>query len=204
MSNQRDDHDGPPLPDWMRKLSEKLTEPGYERWAGQVAATGGCSAPVHLVGESQLIDQTTGEVLHIYRTSDEPTGRLLVACGNRRASVCPACSQVYQRDVFQVVRSGLAGGKSIAERVTEHPRVFATLTAPSFGAIHTRRERAGHRLACRPRRDRGVCVHDRPEHCGQQHDPDDVLLGQPICPDCYDYIGAVLWQAHALDRKSVV
>jgi hypothetical protein len=29
------------------------------------------------------------------------------------------------------------------------------------------------------------------------HTTDDPALGQPLCPDCYDYTGAVLWQAHA-------
>ncbi|TMQ83433.1 replication initiation protein, partial [Actinomadura soli] len=152
---------------------------------------------MRLVGESQVIDAGTGEVLHVYRTQDEPTGHLLVACGNRRGSVCPACSRTYQRDVFQLIRSGLAGGKGVPEAVREHPRVFATLTAPSFGTVHTQRKRNGKPLVCRPRRDGGVCAHGRPERCGARHDTDDPRVGQPICPDCYDYVGAVLWQAHA-------
>ncbi|SEG92181.1 hypothetical protein SAMN04489712_13249 [Thermomonospora echinospora] len=185
------------LPPWARAVVEVASAPGFERWTRQVASTGGCSAPVHLVGESQIIDPATGEVLHVYRTADEPTGRLLVACGNRRASVCPACSEVYRRDVFQLIRAGLSGGKGIGEAVSEHPRVFATLTAPSFGPVHVRRERDGKTVACRPRRDRPVCVHGAAEHCGLRHEVGDVLAGQPICPDCYDYVGAVLWQAHA-------
>src|SRR4051794_14915772 len=116
----------------MRAVAEVASAPGFERWSAQVAGTGGCSAPVHVIGESQVIDQTTGEVLHVYRTGDEPTGRLLVACGNRRASVCPACSEIYRRDMFQVIRAGLSGGKGVADDVRSHPRVFATLTAPSF------------------------------------------------------------------------
>jgi hypothetical protein len=184
-------------PAWMRAVAEVISSPGYERWTHQVAATGGCAAPVHLVGESQVIDQSTGEVLHVYRSADEPTGRLLVACGNRRASVCAACSEIYRRDVFHLIRSGLAGGKGVAEQVREHPRVFATLTAPSFGAVHLRRERKATVVACRPRRDGGLCAHGTAQHCGTRHDDADVLIGQPICAGCYDYTGAVLWQAHA-------
>ncbi|TYB49996.1 replication initiation protein [Actinomadura chibensis] len=185
------------VPPWLRAVAEVASAPGYERWTHQVAATGGCSAPVRLVGESQVIDQSTGEVVHVYRTADEPTGHLLVACGNRRASVCPACSEVYRRDVFHVIRSGLSGGKGIGEHVSTRPRVFATLTAPSFGAVHARRERGGEPVACRPRRVKGRCVHGAAEHCGLRHDQDDILNGQPICAECYDYVGAVLWQAHA-------
>ncbi|GAB2867411.1 hypothetical protein GCM10027074_38680 [Streptomyces deserti] len=66
-----------------------------------------------------------------------------------------------------------------------------TLTAPSFGPVH----RAGE--LCRPRRDRGVCEHGRPLGCGIVHAPDDPSVGQPLCADCYDYTGHVLWHAHA-------
>ncbi|URN07689.1 hypothetical protein LUW74_32925 [Actinomadura madurae] len=33
--------------------------------------------------------------------------------------------------------------------------------------------------------------------CTVRHGADDSRLGQPICPDCFDYSGAVLWNAHA-------
>jgi replication initiator protein RepSA len=197
MTRETDSEDEHETPAWMRAVAEVVSAPGFARWTAQVASTGGCSAPVHLVGESQVIDQSTGEILHLYRTADEPTGRLLVACGNRRASVCGACSQLYRRDVYHVIRSGLSGGKGVNENVSGHPRVFATLTAPSFGAVHVRRERGGAVVACRPRRDRPVCAHRVPEHCGLRHEHGDELLGQPLCADCYDYVGAVLWQAHA-------
>jgi hypothetical protein len=29
--------------------------------------------------------------------------------------------------------------------------------------------------------------------CGQVHDDDESRLGEPICPDCFDYGGAVIW-----------
>jgi hypothetical protein len=85
----------------------------------------------------------------------------------------------------------------VPETVSAHPRVFLTLTAPSFGAVHARREKAGTVLACRPRKDRPLCPHGRPQGCGMRHDPDAQILGQPICGDCYDYPAAVLWNAHA-------
>lgn len=127
-----------------------------------------------------------------------PAGRLLVACGDRRVARCPACSAIYRRDTYQLVRAGLAGGKGVPDTVAGHPCLFLTLTPPSFGAVHTRRTGAGgNELRCRPRRDGGQCEHGRPAACGVVHAEDDPALGQPICPDCYDYPGAVLWQAHA-------
>ncbi|GGY02518.1 plasmid replication initiator protein [Streptomyces anandii JCM 4720] len=83
------------------------------------------------------------------------------------------------------------GGKNVPTAVRNRPRLFVTLTAPSFGPVH----RAGER--CRPRRDGGACEHGRPLGCGTEHAATDPLIGQPLCPDCYDYNGHVLWHAHA-------
>ena len=34
----------------------------------------------------------------------------------------------------------------------------------------------------------------------------EVRLGEPLCPDCYDYDGAVVWNAHASElwRRTVI
>jgi hypothetical protein len=88
-----------------------------------------------LHGERMTVDAGSGEILDVYRTADKPTGFLLTACGNRRASVCPACSETYRDDTFHLILSGLRGGKGVPEEVSAHPRVFATFTAPSFGAV---------------------------------------------------------------------
>ncbi|GAA2867493.1 hypothetical protein GCM10010517_27090 [Streptosporangium fragile] len=76
--------------------------------------------------------------------------------------------------------------------------MFATFTAPSFGAVHAHRTgKNGAILPCRPRRDHPICEHGRPEGCGARHDRDDPQVGQPLCASCYDYRGAVLRNAHA-------
>ncbi|WP_084965939.1 replication initiator [Thermoactinospora rubra] len=171
--------------------------PDFSRWQEMVRATGGCAHPIRLQGERVTLDAATGEVLEVYRTADEPTGYLLTACGNRRAARCPACSEVYRDDTYHLILSGLRGGKGVPEDVSTHPRVFATFTAPSFGAVHTRREKGGKTLPCRPRRDNPVCEHGRLQECRVRHAENDPQIGQPICVDCYDYVGAVLWNAHA-------
>ena len=74
-----------------------------------------------------------------------------VRCGNRRASVCPSCSHEYKGDVWHVLMAGAAGGiKNVPATVAAHPLVFATLTAPSFGPVHTARSRAGPAAAAAP------------------------------------------------------
>ena len=102
---------------------------------------------------------------------------------------------VYRADTYQLIRAGLIGGKGIPATVTEHPCVFVTLTAPSFGPVHARREKDGRVLARRPRRKGGTCPHGIGLSCGEKHAWDDHRLGEPLCWDCNDYTGAVLFNA---------
>ena len=173
----------------------------FRAWEHQLASTGHCSHPIRLRGHIEAVDLATGELAPVYDTASEPGGMLHVACGNRRETVCPACSQVYKRDARQLVRAGLAGGKGIPESIATHPCVFATLTAPSFGPVHARRMRGKTVLPCRPRRDAKArrCPHGRDISCPTRHVEDDPRLGQPMCPDCYDYQAAVLFNAYAGD-----
>ena len=129
--------------------------------------------------------------------STEPGGVLPIACKTRRASRCPPCADVYQADTYQLIRAGLSGGKGVPDTVATHPCVFTTLTAPSFGSVHVHREKDGRALRCRPRRRGQICPHGNRLSCRDRHARDDPLLGEPLCPDCYDYTGAVLFNACA-------
>ncbi|MEV5599338.1 replication initiator [Streptomyces sp. NPDC052496] len=166
----------------------------FPRWLDQVTATGGCAHPIHLAGATTVRDAATGEILHHYDTRREPGERILVRCRNRRATVCAPCSHTHAGDTFHLVRAGLVGGKSIPAAVRHHPRLFVTLTAPSFGAVH-RTTTGGAR--CRPRRGAPRCEHGHSRGCLTAHEESDPLVGQPLCPACYDYTGHVLWHAHA-------
>lgn len=109
--------------------------------------------------------------------------------------MCPSCSDLYSRDTWQLIHSGLRGGHhDIPASVTDHPQVFVTLTAPSFGAVHTVRAAGG----CHPRGARDhVCPHGKPMWCDRSHRHSDAELGQPLCGDCYDYVGHALFSWHA-------
>ncbi|MEY2246476.1 replication initiator [Streptomyces sp. BF23-18] len=184
------------LPKDVSALIGRAGEPGFAAWRHQIIRLGGCTNPIHLVGTATVVDSSTGEALLSY-DSDVYGGRLLTACGNRRATVCPTCARIYQADTYQLIRAGLVGGKNVGEEVGGHPRVFATLTAPGFGPVHTRRERDGHVRACRPRKSGALCPHGSLAGCHARHADDDPQLGEPLCPRCYDYAGAVLWQAQS-------
>jgi hypothetical protein len=158
-----------------------------------------CSAPIRLAGERLTVDRETGEIVERFASADAPDGVVLVACGNRRSSRCPSCSTTYRRDAYSLVRAGLAGDevRGVSAELAGHPRVFATLTAPSFGAVHRRVVRGSSTLPCHRGATDATCSHGRPLSCRIRHDQDEPALGQPLCPDCYDYAGAVLWNAHA-------
>ncbi|MEU9699923.1 replication initiator protein RepSA [Streptomyces sp. NPDC047981] len=161
-------------------LLRVASAPGFDRWQEQVRRTGGCSDPIHLTGTTVTRDRKTGDVLYSYSTADEPGGRLRVACGNRRASRCPSCAWTYAGDVYHLMRAGISGDSrmGISGEIRQHPGVFATLTAPSFGPVHNRPAS-------------GRC------RCGTAHAENDPALGTALDPARYDYAGAALWNNHA-------
>jgi hypothetical protein len=87
----------------------------------------------------------------------------------------------------------------VPESIRSHPLVFATLTAPGFGPVHTTRTDRTHGPArCRPAHGTPrLCQHGRPTWCTAIHTEDDPRLGQPICPDCYDYPAHIAFNWHA-------
>ncbi|SEO22241.1 replication initiator [Actinacidiphila rubida] len=149
----------------------------------QLSGLGGCTHPIRLDGHrtEHELNPTTGEIgpaVHRLLSDQLAAGHLLVRCNNRRTTRCAACAETYRRDTFHLITAGLRGGKGTPEDVTDHPRVFATFTAPGFGPVHNRP-------------DSGTC------RCGTAHPADAPELGTPLNPDTYDYEAAVLWNAYA-------
>ncbi|TWJ26337.1 replication initiator [Micromonospora endolithica] len=180
-----------------REILTTATHPDFRAWLARVRHIGGCQHPVHLIGHTLTVDAATGRLVHAFTSAEQPHGRLTIACGNRRQSRCEPCARLHQGDTYQLVVSGLAGGKGVPDTVRAHPRVFVTFTAPSFGPVH----RHTTDEPCRPSRGRRglVCGHGRPLWCLDRHPPGDPLTGSPLCPECYDYPAAVLWNAHTRD-----
>jgi hypothetical protein len=150
----------------------------------EVDQSGLCAHPVRLRG--LVLDRFTGELAE---------ADLVVACKDRRAAVCPSCSRLYRADAWQLVAAGIRGGKGVPPGVVAHPQLFITLTAPSFGPVHRAgsAERPG---PCRPRRSAGLCPHGRSLSCRRRHQKEDPAVGEPLCANCFDYRGSVLWNAH--------
>jgi hypothetical protein len=172
---------------------DRITRPDYRAFEAQLRSSGYCQRPVRLKGSVEVCDGH-GRRQQVWSTDGEPDGLLRKACGNRREAVCGPCAERYGGDAWHLIAAGLRGGKGIPESVMRHPAVFATFTAPSFGPVHTHVLGADGRPArCRPRRDAPICRHGIPMACSRIHAPDDPCLGEPLCPDCFDYAGAVVW-----------
>jgi hypothetical protein len=175
----------PRLPEALARLA---APGGYQAFEDQVKGARFCRRPVRLKG-SVTQTQTDGTTKVLFDTAGQPDRVLLKACGTRRQTLCPPCASIYRGDAFALVVSGLRGGKGVPDEVANHPAVLLTLTAPSFGPVHrTSRDGTCHRSGPR-------CPHGRALRCGQRHTDDDPVLGQALCPDCYDYDGAVLFNA---------
>jgi hypothetical protein len=182
----------PGLPDGIEhdavvaQMIRRASSAGFNAWWRRVEAVGFCANPIHLAGLDELGREH----------------RVFTRCNNRRAVACPSCSDLYARDTWQLVHAGLHGGHhDMPTSVAEHPQVFATLTAPSFGAVHTAGDDT-HRSQARRCHDPGRrgfsrCRHGKPLWCSTIHGDNDAQVGQPLCEDCYDYTGHTLFAWHA-------
>ena len=172
-----------------------------------IRRTGGCTSPIRLEGESVAVSARSGAVLSRRSTRSQAPGFVFVACGNRRESRCPPCSERYRRDAYFLVAAGLAGNETrgVPPSVASHPIVFATFTAPSFGAVHRRVVDGGGVRRCRVGGQAQECEHGIPMCCHERHAQDDPRIGGALCSACYDYEAAALWNASlgALWRRTI-
>jgi hypothetical protein len=113
-------------------MIHRATSSSFAAWWNKAEEAGFCANPIHLASADSF-----GREHHV-----------LSRCNNRRAIVCPSCSDLYACDTWQLIHAGLDGGHhDVPATVAEHPQIFMTLTAPSFGAVHTIRATG----SCQPR-----------------------------------------------------
>lgn len=190
------------LPDWLAPDSPTIDQAvrraasmGFESWWRKAESVGFCAHPIQLVGTDEFGREQV----------------VWVRCNNRRKQVCPSCSDLYARDTWQLVHAGTAGGHhDMALAVAARPQVFVTLTAPGFGPVHSpgaKDDGAGR--VCRDHKKIGGylrCPHGKPLWCSQAHDHSDLRVGEPLCQDCYDYVGHVLftWNLPELWRRFTI
>jgi len=172
--------------DVVVQMVRRAASPGFESWWRRAEHVGFCANPIHLLGTDTFGRQH----------------QAFTRCNNRRAVACPSCSDLYARDTWQLVHAGLHGGHHhMPSTIAKHPQVFITLTAPGFGPVHTTRDDThnSHDRRCHDPGRSGYrrCRHGKPLWCSTIHGDDDARVGQPLCDECYDYTGHVLFAWHA-------
>ena len=195
--DQRDTAEDPEFSATVQTAADRAGRGGYDAWLRHVESAAACAHPVRLQGQLYNVQPVTGQVTPREHTSVMPDAVLYKACGNRRAAVCPACAETYRADTYQLILAGLHGGKGVPESVQTHPCAFPTLTAPSFGLVHSTRAKNGRPRMCRPRRDPETCPHGVELACHRIHRDGERVLGTPLCPDCYDHDHQVVWNCFA-------
>ncbi|GAB1643858.1 plasmid replication initiator protein [Krasilnikovia sp. MM14-A1259] len=193
---------------------DRVRSGDYPEWLDHVSAAAACTRPIRLSGSID-VKNPDGTLMHTIDTDSMPDGVIYTPCGNRRASVCPSCAEVYRRDTYQIIRAGLKGGRYGLPPLGQHLAVFLTATAPSFGPVHHRVVkthaadcRSKDRCTCRAQVCRPFgkpCDHGREMRCTSRHTASDPLLGTPLCLDCYDHRHQVVWnlQATELWRRTI-
>jgi hypothetical protein len=157
----------------LEGVVDRLTRPDYRAFEAQLRSSGYCARPVRLRGLVEVCNGHGGR-RQVWSTDGEPDELLRKACGNRREVICGPCAERYRGDAWQLIAAGLRGGKGVPESVVGHPAVFATLTAPSFGAVHVHLlDGDGRPQRCRLRRDAPICPHGIRLACSARHAPDD-------------------------------
>ena len=162
----------------LEEMAARRSPAGLLAISEAIARTGGCAQPVRLKANGRGSPSV-----------GQPEGVVLVACKTRRETRCPSCAETYKGDAKQLVRAGIEGGKGVPETVSGHPAVFVTLTAPGFGAVHRAVSGQCHPVLA------GRCHHGRDLFCPESHAEPDEVVGTPLCPDCYDYEAAVMFNA---------
>lgn len=129
-----------------------------------------CERPIYLSATSKTT-VSTGEVVKC------PEKSISVQCGTSEASLCEACSQLYNKRAQILVHNGLpTDAKTIA--------IFITLTAPSFQPVHLAvKERKGQK-----QEESFRCV------CKKFHKKNSSIAGAPLDPKRYQYKEQIEWQ----------
>jgi hypothetical protein len=160
------------------QMLRRASSSSFEAWWRRAESVGFCAHPIQLVGTDHIGRQQV----------------VWTRCNNRRGAVCPSCSDLYARDTWQLVHAGAAGGHhNVPTEVAARPQVFATLTAPGYGAVHNATGTHCHPTSKGPG---SGCIHGNPLRCNTTHSVGDPVVGQPLCGRCYDYIGHVLFTWH--------
>ena len=174
------------------QVMARLRSADLDEWASTAARVGFCSNPVRLVGSSVAVDRTSGEVLRSVRLGRrarwghvravrQPTSRPVpvVLSAVRRGHLPPDPGRGGRRQ-------GRAGGgrrQPAGLRDADRALLRCGPRPPPEPPMPPTRSLSGTVPARAAQRPASRCTNSTTR-----------ALGQPLCPDCYDYESHVLWQ----------
>ena len=180
-------------PELLGELAARAGRPDFPRLEAQLRSSGYCARPVRLQGTIETCDGHGRR--RVWSTDTEPDGILRKACGNRREAVCPPCAERYRQDAYHLIAAGLQRRQGRPGHDRRAPgRVRHADGAELRARAHApaRPGRGAAALPAAPRRAglpaRRAAVLRRA--CTTTDDP---CLGEPLCPECFDHAGAVVW-----------
>lgn len=129
-------------------------------------------------GRRELVEEAFESQLaaHCVAPRKDPDSGHLIRCGSRIGAVCPSCSALYRGDWARIVRSGMVDEEG--RLVRGYRFLLVTLTAPSFGRVHSRI--IGEEGLPK------VCA---PGACHRRHGKHDPQVGAPLDSVAYDFAG---------------
>jgi hypothetical protein len=74
-------------------ITDRIRAIDFQQWRAKVYASRGCAKPIRLSGTGSLVDRDGTVIYH-------RAGDIFAPCGNRRSTICPACSDRYAADAF--------------------------------------------------------------------------------------------------------
>jgi hypothetical protein len=94
-------------------------------------------------------------------------------------------------------RPGSRAARASPDSIAEHPRLFVTFTALSFGRVHTRKAQGRLVLPCHPHHQGARCAHGAPRWLLAPPRRGRSSAGGPLRAACCDTAAQVLWNALA-------
>ena len=173
--------------DVVVQMVRRAASPGFESWWRKAENVGFCANPIHLSGtdtfgrQHQVVDPL----------QQPPRGRVPVVLG----SVCPrhlaADPRRPARRTPRHARHRRRAPPSVRhlDRTQLRGRAHQPVTTDTVSTLAA--------VTIRAAADSRRCQHGKPLWCSTIHGDNDARVGQPLCEDCYDYTGHVLFAWHA-------
>ena len=176
-----------------RRARRARRAPGLRALEAQLRSSGYCARPVRLRGHDR--DLRRARRRRVWSTDTEPDGVLRKACGNRREAVCPPCAERYRQDAYHLIARRPARRQGRARHGRRAPGGVRDADGAELRARAHAPARPGRAAAPLPAAARRAGLRARRAALLRARSTARTIRasGEPLCPECFDYAGAVVW-----------